>query len=232
LRTPLNAVIGFSDALLHEAARPSPERVAEFARQINVSGRHLLDLINIILDVARIEAGRFDMEADQVEVEHLVRESLRHINAASQAAEITLATDLRPGLPTVRADERRLAQVLNQLLSNAVKFTEAGGVVTVAAEVDAAGDLLITVADTGIGIAEADLERAFQPFTQLDGTLSRRFEGAGLGLYLSRALVEGHDGRLRLRSRPGEGTTAEMRLPGGRLIWPNGGPSAGQEAPS
>jgi signal transduction histidine kinase len=232
LRTPLNAVIGFSDALLHEAARPSPERVAEFARQINVSGRHLLDLINVILDVARIEAGRFEMEADQVDVERLVRECLRHSNPRSQAAEITLTTDLRPGLPLLRADQRRLAQVLNQLLSNAVKFTEAGGVVTVAADIDGAGDLVISVTDTGIGIAEADLERAFEPFTQLDSTLARRFEGAGLGLYMARALVEGHDGRLRLRSRPGEGTTAEVRLPSGRLIWPNGGPSAGQEAPS
>ncbi len=229
LRTPLNAVIGFSDALLHEAGRPSAERVAEFARQINVSGRHLLGLINIILDVARIEAGRFDMAADQVDVERLIAEALRQIHAASQAAEITIATDLHAGLPQLRGDERRLVQVLNQLLSNAVKFTEAGGVVTVAANIDGAGDLVITVTDTGIGIVETDLERAFEPFTQLDSTLARRFEGAGLGLYMSRALVAAHDGQLRLHSRPGEGTTAEVRLPATRLIWPSGGPSLDQE---
>ncbi len=232
LRTPLNAVIGFSDALLHEAARPSPQRVAEFARQINESGRHLLDLINIILDVARIEAGRFDLASDQVEVERLVLDCLRQANAAAQAAEITLSTDVHPGLPLLRGDERRLAQVVNHLLSNAVKFTGAGGAVTVGAEIDGTGDLLISVTDTGIGIAEADIERAFEPFTQLDATLARRFEGAGLGLYRSRALAEGHGGRLRLHSRPGEGTTAELRLPAGRLIWPTDSPSAGQEMPA
>jgi len=122
--------------------------------------------------------------------------------------------------------------VLNHLLSNAVKFTEAGGVVSVAAEIDGAGDLLIAVTDSGIGIAESDIERAFEPFTQLDSTLARRFEGVGLGLYMSRALAEGHGGRLRLHSRPGGGTTAELRLPAGRLIWPDRGPSAGQEAPA
>jgi signal transduction histidine kinase len=231
LRTPLNAVIGFSDTLLHEAAHPSPQRVAEFAHQINDAGRQLLNLINIILDVARIEAGRFDMASDQVDVERLVMDCLRQANAAAQAAEIALATDLHPGLPAVRADERRLAQVLNHLLSNAVKFTGSGGVVTAAAEIDHTGDLVISVTDTGIGIAEADIERAFEPFTQLDSTLARRFEGAGIGLYMSRALAEGHGGRLRLHSRPGEGTTAELRLPASRLIWPGGGPSAGQEAP-
>ena len=231
LRTPLNAVIGFSEALLHEAARPSPQKVAEFARQINESGRHLLDLINIILDVARIEAGRFDMASDRVEVERLVLDCLRQVNAAAQAAEISLATDLHPGLPMLRADERRLAQVLNHLLSNALKFTGAGGVVTVGAEIDRLGDLVISVTDSGIGIAESDIERAFEPFTQLDSTLARRFEGAGLGLYMSRALAEGHGGRLRLHSRPGVGTTAELRLPGSRLIWPGEGPSAGQEMP-
>jgi signal transduction histidine kinase len=231
LRTPLNAVIGFSDTLLHEAAHPSPQRVAEFAHQINDAGRQLLNLINIILDVARIEAGRFDMASDQVDVDRLVMDCLRQANAAAQAAEIVLATDLHPGLPAVRADERRLAQVLNHLLSNAVKFTGSGGVVTAAAEIDHTGDLVISVTDTGIGIAEADIERAFEPFTQLDSTLARRFEGAGIGLYMSRALAEGHGGRLRLHSRPGEGTTAELRLPASRLIWPGGGPSAGQEAP-
>jgi signal transduction histidine kinase len=122
--------------------------------------------------------------------------------------------------------------VLGHLLSNAVKFTGASGVVTVAAEIDRTGDLVISVTDTGIGIAEPDIERAFEPFTQLDSTLTRRFQGAGLGLYMSRALVEGHGGCLRLHSRPGDGTTAELRLPGSRLIWPDRGPSAEQEAPA
>ena len=218
LRTPLNAVIGFSDALLREAGNPAPARVAEFARQINELGRSLLGLINVILDVARIEAGRFDLASDVVDIERLLRAAVRQADAAAQAAEVTLAIELIDTLPRLRADERRLAQVLRHLLSNAVKFTEIGGTVTVGAGLEGDGGLLIFVRDTGIGIQEDDLERVFEPFTQLDLTLSRRFQGSGLGLYVSRALVTGHGGRLTLRSRLGEGTTAEIRLPATHLV--------------
>ncbi len=223
LRTPLNAVIGFSDALLREAANPTTARVAEFARQINESGRNLLGLINIILDVARIEAGRFDLASDVVDIERLVRAAVRQADAAAQAAEITLTVELPDTVPRLRADERRLAQVLRHLLSNAVKFTEIGGTVTVGARLEPDGDLVIFVRDTGIGISEGDLERVFEPFTQLDSTLARRYQGSGLGLYVSRALVAGHGGRLALRSRVGEGTTAEVRLPAGQLLADGGG---------
>jgi signal transduction histidine kinase len=229
LRTPLNAVIGFSEALLHEAARPSAQRVADYAHQINDAGRNLLNLINIILDVARIEAGRFDLTSDEVSVQHLVGAALRQAELVAKAGEVALRMDIPPDIPSLCADERRLGQVLYQLLSNAVKFTPAGGSVTVAANIEATGDLVIQVTDTGMGIPEDDLERVFEPFTQLDGALSRRFDGAGLGLYISRALVEGHGGRLRLHSRLGAGTTAEFRLPGNRLIWRDGGPRPVQE---
>ena len=224
LRTPLNSVIGFSDALLREAANPAPARVAEFARQINEAGRNLLSLINIILDVARIEAGRFDLASDVVDVGRLVRTALRQADAAAQAAEVTLTAELPDHLPQLRGDERRLAQVLRQLLSNAVKFTEIGGTVTAGARLERDGGLLIFVRDTGIGIPEGDLDRVFEPFTQLDSTLARRYQGSGLGLYVSRALVAGHGGRLTLTSRAGEGTTAEIRLPATQLAaMPAGG---------
>ena len=196
LRTPLNAVIGFSDALLREAANPAPARVAEFARQINESGRQ----------PARADQHHPRRGPDrgrplrpglrQVDVERLVRTAVRQADAAAQAAEITLATELPDGLPRLRGDERRLAQVLRHLLSNAVKFTEIGGTVTVGARSKPDGDLLIFVRDTGIGIRETDLERVFEPFTQLDGRWRGATEGAGLGLYVSRALVAGHGGRL------------------------------------
>jgi signal transduction histidine kinase len=218
LRTPLNVVIGFSDALLHESANPTRTRVAEFATQINEAGRQLLGLINSILDVARIEAGRFDLAADLVDIARLVRQGVRQSDAAAQAAELTLTADLPDDLPRLRADERRLQQALNHLLSNAVKFTEAGGTVSVGAVLEADGRLLLFVHDTGIGIPEADIERVFEPFTQLDSTLARRFQGAGLGLYVSRALVAGHGGELSLRSALGVGTTAEIRLPADRVI--------------
>lgn len=218
LRTPLNAVIGFSDALLRESENPAPARIGEFARHINESGRNLLNLINIILDVARIEAGHFDLASEPVDIVRLVRSALRQAHAAAQAAEITLAAELPTTLPKVSGDERRLAQVLRNLLSNAVKFTGPGGSVAVGAGVEPDGDLLIYVRDTGIGIPDSEVERVFEPFTQLEATLSRRFEGAGLGLYLSRALVASHGGTLALRSEPGRGTTAEVRLPAGTLF--------------
>jgi signal transduction histidine kinase len=217
LRTPLNVVIGFSDALLREAGQADPGRTTEFAQQINAAGRQLLGLINIILDVARIESGRFDLASEWVDIARVVRTAIRQADPAAQAAEITVTAEVAPKLPPLRSDERRLVQALGQLLSNAIKFTDAGGSVTVSAERDATGDLLLRVRDTGIGIPAADLERVFEPFTQLDSTLSRRYQGAGLGLYIARALIAGHGGTLVLHSRPSEGTTAEIRLPASRL---------------
>lgn len=218
LRTPLNAVIGFSEAMLREADHPSPARVAEFARQINEAGRGLLGLINIILDVAGIESGRFELAQEPVQIERLIRNAMRSAEAAAQAAELQLVTELPAALPAVRGDERRLMQVLNHLLSNAIKFTQAGGTVTVGARRLPSGDLLVFVQDTGMGIEPQYLERVFEPFTQGDDTLARRFQGAGLGLYLSRALVAGHGGTLALDSRVGEGTTARIQLPADRLL--------------
>jgi signal transduction histidine kinase len=220
LRTPLNAVIGFSDALLQEAVNTKPAQVAEFATQINDAGRQLLSLINGILDVARIESGRFDLAADRVDVPRLIRNCVRLIDTAAQAADITLMADLPSDLPQLAADERRLQQVLNHLLSNAVKFTEPGGVVTVGATLENDGRMLLFVRDTGIGIAINDIDRVFEPFSQLDSALSRRFQGAGLGLYMSRALVNGHGGVLTLQSTPGQGTLAEIRLPAERVLPP------------
>jgi signal transduction histidine kinase len=210
-------VIGFSEALLRQGATGDPARTAEFAAAINESGNQLLGLINTILDVARIEAGRFEMSADRIDLARLVQTCVRSSASAFLAGEIALRLDLPDPLPELRADERRLQQVLAGLLSNAVKFTPAGGEVTVGAVLDPGGDLLLHVTDTGIGIPAADLERVFEPFIQLDASLSRRFQGAGLGLYVARALVEAHGGRLRLLSEPGTGTRAEIALPGWRL---------------
>lgn len=217
LRTPLNAVIGFSEALARQSETASPAEIAECAGTINEAGRHLLGLINTILDVARIEAGRFEMSADPIELGRFLDAAMRAAAPVFGASEITLTLDPPQALPTLYADERRLQQVLASLLSNAAKFTEAGGLVTVSAGRGPRGELSLKIADSGIGIAPADLERVFEPFVQLDGTLARRFPGAGLGLYLARSLVEAHGGKLRLRSAPGAGTTAEIVLPAWRL---------------
>jgi len=213
LRAPLNAVIGFAEAMLREADQPSSARVAEFARQINESGRNLLGLINVILDVASVESGQFELAADPVDVARLVRTAIRQGDAAAQAAEITLAADLPRTLPKPRGDEQRLMQVLVHLLSNAVKFTASGGTVTLGARREPNGGVLIFVQDTGTGIAPDHLGLVFEPFRHVDAAQSRRFQGAGLGLYMARALVAAHGGQLTLKSRLGEGTTAEIRLP-------------------
>lgn len=217
LRTPLNSVIGFSDTLLREAAHPEPDRIDEFAREINEAGRHLLSLINVILDVARIEAGRFELADDPIDIGRLIRSAVRQVETAARAGEITVLYDLPAAMPGLRADERRLSQALQQVLSNAVKFTEVGGTVTIGAGVEADGSLFICVRDTGIGISPLDLDRVFEPFTQLDSTLSRRYGGTGLGLFIARAMVAGHGGTLTLTSQPGDGTTAWIRLPADRV---------------
>jgi signal transduction histidine kinase len=218
LRTPLNAVIGFSEALIHEAARPDPKRVEEYASAINEAGRHLLSLINDILDVARIEAGRMELAEDRVDLARLAQTTLRLLDPAARTASVALELAVPNDLPAVRGDERRLRQILLNLVSNAVKFTGAGGSVRVAARLDQDGGIELRVIDTGIGIAEQDLERVFQPFVQLDSSLSRRYQGSGLGLFLSRALAQAHGGSLHLESTPGRGTTAVLRLPAARIM--------------
>jgi len=218
LRTPLNAVIGFSDTLLRDRGSTDPAVVREYAEEINNSGKRLLLLVNTILDISRIEAGRYDLATDRVDFSRLVPTVLRQSRSAAMAGEITLLNDVPTDTPLVRGDERRMQQVLGHLVSNAVKFTDPGGTARVTTLVDENGDLLVQVSDTGIGIDEMDLDRVFEPFTQLDAGLERRYEGTGLSLYTSRAVVEAHGGTLLLRSRRSEGTTAEIRLPAQRVI--------------
>ena len=221
LRTPLNAVIGFSEQLMRQAdvraVRLSPERIGEFAAEINAAGRHLLDQINTVLDVARIDSGRFDLADEPIDLWNLMEGCIRQSDIMARPAGIEIALEMPANLPAMRGDTRRLAQAVNHLLSNAVKFSEPGGKIQVRVSVETSGELLIAVRDSGIGIPAADLQRVLEPFTQSDSTLSRRFQGAGLGLYIARALIEAHDGTLSLNSRPGAGTTAEIRLPRVRL---------------
>jgi signal transduction histidine kinase len=218
LRTPLNAIIGFSDALAREKGDVPEALVADYSGQINVAGKQLLSLINIVLDVARIESGRLEPNGEIVDIGKAIRAAVRRTDSAAQAGEVSLRVNIPDDLPKLRADEHRIVQALLQLLSNAVKFTEAGGTVEIEAGWTADRDLFVSVADNGIGIPEADLERVFEPFTQVDGSLSRRYAGAGLGLFTARAIVSAHGGQLRLASRPGEGTTARVILPRSRVV--------------
>ena len=232
LRTPLNTVIGYSEALVQET-ETGGGRVADDARLILDAGRQLLNLIDTLLDVARLEGGGLDLAEDEVDIDRLIQAGLRQFESAAAAAEITLhivpPADAAMGLPLVRADRRKLTQALHHVLSNALKFTPAGGEVGLGARQDPDG-LVLFVVDTGIGIPETDLARVFDPFVQLDSRLARRFPGAGLGLYVARALLEGHGGTLALASRPGTGTMAELRLPA-HLLLPRAAPGAARPVP-
>ena len=217
LRTPLNAVIGFSEALLRQKAAPNPADVAEFAQQINDSGRQLLAQINIVLDVARIESGRFELASDKVDLARLFRTVLRQAQALVHNPSVVVDFDIQQPLPLLLCDERRMQQALVQVLTNAIKFSDRTGKVAVNVAVAPNGELAITITDTGIGMHPDELDRVFEPFIQLDSSLSRRYQGAGLGLYIAKAMVVGHGGTIALRSTPGAGTTAEIRLPPDRL---------------
>jgi signal transduction histidine kinase len=218
LRTPLNAIIGFSALLSGESGfKPSAEKSQGYAVDIHRSGTHLLSLINDILDLSKAEVGRVDINDALVNLEDVISGSLAIVRARADAAGIELVANVPADLPQLYADERKLNQVLLNLLSNAIKFTPDGGTVAVAAIANDDGDLMVSVADTGIGIAAADIERVFEPFVQLDSSLARKYEGTGLGLALSRRWVHLHGGSLVLKSELGRGTTAEMRFPKERV---------------
>ncbi len=214
LRTPLNAVIGFSEAIGQER---DPKRIAEYAGMINDSGRQLLKLVDDILDVARSETGELRVAAEPVETARVLREAALDGRAAAEAAGLSLVVAVPDDLPRLRGDALRLRQILGGLLSNAVKFTPAGGRITLAAEAGPAG-LVIRVADTGIGVPEAERERMFEPFTQADSSLTRRHAGSGLGLHLARRLAASLGGTLTLEDAGGPGIVAALRFPGDRLL--------------
>ena len=219
LRTPLNAILGFSEIMKSEMFGPlgSPQYCG-YAADIHDSGSHLLTVINDILDLSKIEAGKFELNEEDCDIARLVRDSVRFVAERADSAGLGLQQRLAPALPAVRADGRLIKQILLNLLSNAIKFSPAGGMVTVAAEVDRETGLSLTVADTGIGIAADQLERVLQPFTQVENTLTRTHAGTGLGLPLCKSLIELHGGRLVLESAVGRGTAVTITLPKERIL--------------
>jgi len=218
LRTPLNAIIGFSELIAAETFGPITPRYVEYARDIHNSGNHLLDIINDILDLSKIEAGKLELSDDTVDVGRVADSCLRLVEARAQQNGIMLTRDVAPGLPGLRADARAVKQILLNLLSNAIKFTPSGGQVRLTARPAPGGGLLASVADTGIGMKPEDVPRALEPFAQIESTLTRRFEGTGLGLPLCRRLAELHGGSLELESELGRGTVATVYFPAGRAV--------------
>ena len=218
LRTPLNAIIGFAEVIEREFFGPvGVAQYASYAADIHRSGQHLLSLINDILDLSKVEAGRFEIVEQDFALAETIDEAKRLLEIRAQKAGLALSSDIGADIARVYADRKLIAQALLNLLSNAVKFTPAGGHINIVAlREGGVGDLLISVSDTGIGMEPDEIPRALEPFGQIDGTLARRYDGTGLGLTITKAFVEMHGGVLTLDSEKGRGTTAAIRLPGWR----------------
>ena len=209
LRTPLNSVIGFSDLLLTMGTAESPltETQRDYLETIARNGRHLLELINELLDLSKIAAGRMELRLQPLELGALLQEAADTVRAQLEARRHALVIEPLPDHLVVTADRGRLRQVLLNLLSNAIKFSTDGGRVTLSARLGDAGRVRVAVSDTGIGIAPADQGKLFQEFVQIDASASRRYEGTGLGLALSKRLVELHGGTIGVDSELGKGST-------------------------
>jgi signal transduction histidine kinase/DNA-binding response OmpR family regulator len=220
LRTPLNSILGLSESLLEQLRDPLTEHQQHSLQVIESSGHHLLELINDVLDLSKIEAGKLDYYLQTVDVNILCRSSLAFVReqAARKSIQLVYEEDDKAGLK-IHADPRRLKQTLVNLLTNAVKFTPEHGRVTLEINTDIEQDLIqFSVIDTGIGIAENDLKKLFQPFTQVDGKLNRQFEGTGLGLSLVQKMTDLHGGSVEVESESGKGSRFTLNLPWGRLV--------------
>ncbi|HEX7021348.1 MAG TPA: HAMP domain-containing sensor histidine kinase [Trueperaceae bacterium] len=212
LRTPLTAIIGFAELLKEELFGHLNERQMQYAIDIFESGNHLLSLINDILDLSKIEAGHMELYPEELDVCELVRGALGIVSERAHKAELRLHSRVPHGIAPLTADPRKLKQILYNLLTNAVKFSLPGGSVEVRVE-DAPDEVIFHVQDTGVGIAAEDQDKLFKEFFQLDSSPTRRHEGTGLGLALSRRLVLLHGGRIWLHSRPGQGSTFSISIP-------------------
>jgi PAS domain S-box-containing protein len=219
IRTPLNAIIGFSEVMMGERFGPiGNERYRDYLRDIHVSGGHLLSLINDLLDLSKIEAGKLELVFEGVAVNDVVQECVALMQPQANRDRIIIRTSLSSGVPKVMADQRSLRQILLNLLSNAIKFTAAGGQVIVATALEESGDVVLRIRDTGIGMSEKDLETAMKPFRQVTSTGIRRGEGTGLGLPLTKALVEANRAAFSIDSAPNQGTLVKIAFPTSRVL--------------
>jgi two-component system cell cycle sensor histidine kinase PleC len=218
LRTPLNAIIGFAEVIERETFGPTGSRYREYASDIHGSGRHLLQVINDILDLAKVEAGQMLLHEARLDPALVMQGCVRLIKPRAAKSNVRIYTAFDPNLPVLLADEARLRQIGLNLLSNAVKFTKAGGRVSISSGLDAAGRITMAVTDTGIGMTADEIRIALEPFQQVTSSLSRTNEGTGLGLPLTKTLVELHGGRLDIASVPGRGTTVTVTFPASRSL--------------
>jgi signal transduction histidine kinase len=217
LRTPLNAIIGFSEVIKTGAFGPLQERYREYATDIFNSGSHLLKLINELLDLTKLEAKQFELQEDYLDFGALAASAVHLMEPQAESAKVKLTSYIEKELPVIRADDRRMRQILFNLLSNAVKFTREGGRVQVAARITGEG-VLVMVKDDGIGMSPEQIPKAMEPFRQIDSKISRKYEGTGLGLPLTKHLVELHGGTLNVESALNVGTTVTFTIPRERFV--------------
>ena len=212
LRTPLNAIIGFSDVMANEVLGELNPSYMQYAHDIRQSGGHLLDIISSVLDLSKSEAGKLTLTCSTVDLSEIIKASVTMMRDQCSRAKLTLLAVLPPDPIEVQGDPAKLRQVVLNLLSNAAKFTDTGGTITVSAAATE-GAAVIRVTDNGIGMSAEEIPIALSAFGQIDNRLARRYEGTGLGLPLSKAIVELHGGGITIDSAPGKGTSVTVTLP-------------------
>ena len=214
LRTPLNAIIGFSEIIAHELFGPlGNEKYLDYMKDIHQSSLHLLSIINDVLDMSKIEAGKLELSKEPLNIRHLIGEVIRMMRERADSRGIGLMTKLSDEEVEIWADERAMKQIFLNLLSNAIKFSRDGGEVCIRVISDEPGLAVVEFEDHGIGMNEEELERALQPFGQAKPSTTRNYGGTGLGLPITKGLIEAHGGKLAIESRAGQGTIARISLP-------------------
>jgi PAS domain S-box-containing protein len=219
IRTPLNAIIGFSELMIDEKFGPvGNDRYRDYLRDINRSGNHVLDLVNDLLDISKIEAGEQEMNYEAVSLNDTLAETVALMQPQANRERVIIRSSFPSRLPEVVADLRSVRQIALNLLSNAIRYTQAGGQVIVSTSYEASGDIVMRVRDTGVGMSQAEIEQAMKPFKQVNALRRPRGDGTGLGLPLTKAMVEANRARFAISSTPGEGTLVEVTFPSTRVL--------------
>jgi signal transduction histidine kinase len=232
LRTPLNAIIGFSETMKLEVMGPIENAIyRDYLANIHASGQHLLGVINDLLDLAKIEAGRMELHEEIFDFHGIVIEMTHLLGEQAARESLAIGTEIQSGLPRIQGDKGKIRQLLLNLLSNAMKFTPQGGAITIAAYLSGAGDFVFSVADTGIGIPADKIDSVLESFVQVQNVLTRNHTGSGLGLPLCKALIELHSGSMALESEVGKGTRVTVSLPRDRVLGMDGVPTVAPREP-